>query len=230
MQHYRIRDAHTRKETGVYPQVDTAIVNGTINDENYLSNWMYRKIGRPVSIPQPILRRGAKLTQCLSTTFVGMESKLLITAPAQALRATMRCYGVQFLPTTLHSEKWGNQPAFFVHPHAFGYVFINTQRSVFAYYSTAIPPKPVHPVQFKDTKTLETAYQQNWEEALLSADGYQPLYISHLVLQEDIDTDFFALRSVPYGGLAFYVSERLREAMEKAGNTGIQFMGLNEQF
>ena len=56
------------------------------------------------------------------------------------------------------------------------------------------------------------------------------LSVKKVALKEDIDVDFFPLRSVEYGGIGYYVSERLKNAIEKAGCTGMRFFEINQRY
>lgn len=230
MQFFRINHASTKKEIGVSPQVNEAEFTGQVTDPEYLGNFYRRRIEEPVIIPKPILRRGAKLTQCLSVSFVGFSGNLLISETTYTILKSMECYGVQFFPTELISEKHGNQPYCIVYPYAFGYPFIDVKSSVFQYTDTSFKYNVIADLTVDSAAALEKAYNDNIADAeRLPYGEFTPLYINHLVLREDTNVDFFALRSVPYGGLGYYASERLRGAMEAAGSTGVVFTELNER-
>lgn len=56
----------------------------------------------------------------------------------------------------------------------------------------------------------------------------QFIQIDKVFFKENLDVDFFALRNVGKSGTGYFVSERLKDKIEKEGCTGIVFKEPNE--
>jgi hypothetical protein len=81
---------------------------------------------------------------------------------------------------------------------------------------------------FESIEEYIKGYLKNKQDAIsIGYPNFRPLFLKKLAIKRDTSIEFFALSGVS-GGIGFYVSERLKEVIEKAGCTGIVFKELNE--
>jgi hypothetical protein len=199
----------------VNQQFETADYPVPIDHPNFLGNshFFLKEVDINVVISaKPILKRGAKRTDLLNGTVYGAMGKLLISSKLKGLLEKANHKSVQYIQTSItHKEE--NFPSYwFTNPFDFNNELINFRNST-------IEIEGVGGIKLRDISI------NNFEEYTSIANSLvmpERLSIKKLVLQNNIQQDLILLIKV-YGGIGYYVSEKLKQEIEATGCTGIVF-------
>lgn len=218
---YRIFNSANPKEIGIVPQVYNGIIPTTINDPNYIGNWLLKKAPKDVYLPKGILAAKAKLTDLISVSYVGFSPNLYVSSKLKDILKSSYYFGVQYFHAPLIIQPTHEELDYWlIHTYDFGYSCLDLQHSQF-YITFASDDKQVE-IQFKNEKELFAK--------LNSLKPNDNMHIEKVVLREDIPNDFLALKAVIPGGIGYYVSEKLWMQIQAAGCSGIVFKEINEVY
>ena len=230
MSFFRIYDSIDSKIIGVFPQVIDGVVPTTRNDPNFIENYNLRKAPASVYLPKGILEKKAKLTDLLTTSFPGFSLNLFVSELLKDIINTSNHFGMQFFESSVIIKSGQEFPYWILHAYEMGYEFLNVADSSFVMLDRKDRSKIMEQVTFNTASDVQAKYQDIQVRIEKNPNDIKFLVINEVKLKEDIAVDFFPLRTVQYGGIGYFVSERLRNAIEKAGCTGIQFFEINQRF
>jgi hypothetical protein len=230
VKYYKIYPSTVLKEIGCFPQSYKIEISPgcTVDDPLYLGHFIGKWATERVIIPQPVLEKKAKLTHFIISMAISGGGNLIHSAEANYFLQAAHSFGIQFLPITILSQKYGNQTYSIAHAYRYAYHLIDVERSVFEYLDIMDKSFSLPPVIITSNEALEEAYIQ--DNIDIRNGAKRSLYITHIVLKPNSTVDLFALNRVRNRGIEIFMSERLREAIEKLGNTGLRFTELNERF
>lgn len=221
--YYRINHSCNAKIIGnVSQQFETAEYPVPVDHSNFLGNprFFLKKVDIDVVIPaQPILKRGAKKTDLLVGTIYGAIGRFLISDKLKIILEKENNQGIQFIQTSISYKNEKLVGYWFTNPFEFDYDCIDVVKSDFNLYD-------VFEYAFKEKLIIA-----NYEELMKLIAGLQPprmLMIENLFLKES-SKDLVILRWVN-GGIGYYISEKLKQKIEDAGCTGIEFSNSNERY
>lgn len=200
------------KEIGKFPQVQSGIFKSTWNAPNSLLVGGPKKINNPdIEVPELAMHRKAKSTDLLSTSFI--DFKLTISDRLKKLIEAKNYDGIQFFPTILYKGDGTQEKYWILHPFGFRNDYINFSSST-----------------IKCVQGIETSYMkvENMAQFNLLTENQIKERKMHIIdtvslYEAKIKEDFFLLEWVS-GGIGYYVSEALKNEIEKAGCTGMQFI------
>lgn len=230
MIYYRLYHSINENEIGKFTQVDDAVVPTSVNDINYISRLLFEKANEKTLLPKGILASKAKKTDLISSGFMGFNSRLFVSSKLNNLLSGSNSKGVQSLKTSLIVKKKKEEEYWLINPYLSDLDFIDFNVSSFGF-TDAMGNTILEEIKFKSSSDFIRAYNDNKISAIKNPyPNHRPLLITNVVFREDSKLNFFSLASVLYGGIGFYVSEKLKNEIEEAGCTGIVFTEPNERY
>jgi hypothetical protein len=148
------------------------------------------------------------------------SGKLLISSKLRSIIENYRKSGIQYFQFNVIKNKVIYSDYWILHMYDFNEEFIDFPNSVFLYqkkdddFANSYLTEDIK-MRFKSKEDFE-AHKERTKE------NFEVTTIIKLKLKDNITEDFFALRSVE-GGIGYFVSETLKNEIENAGCTGIEF-------
>ena len=219
MKFYRIYESTDVKEIGSYPQSTEARILGNVWNSQYLSNYFLQQTNGEALVPNPIIKKRAKNTDLLSCSTMGFEFNLIVSAKLAEIIKVGNFYGLEFYEITATKEDRNVElPYVLIHPYAVNDAAIDFSKSI---------------VEIKRFGSINERINVNNLGELVAIGKNLPIgsniLITNLVLNQT-QYDFFVLRGVDNGGVGWFVSEKLKEAIERDACSGIVFKEINEQY
>lgn len=193
-------------------QAETAIYEVDFDDPLHIWKWNFEYIPDYVRIPIPKVKEKAKLTDLMSVYFTGSGGRLTVSDKLKNILYKKQHGNIQFLPITLYHKK----------------------RFISGYWLTNIINIDNDKINFKESEIYMTNYPSN-EESLTSIRDYEDykyqkellqypfhFYIKKVVVKSNIKEQILTIENV-YGGVGYYISEKLKQEIESADCTGIEF-------
>ena len=216
MRYFRIRHSLDRKVLGHDSQVKEVKHNCNVWDEpKFIDRIRFTKVDFTPIVSNPVLYAKSKRTDLIKWVGVGFGLKLLISGK---LKMILEQYGKQvfqrFQCSVFHKgieyKDYWIMNAFEVNNEFIDYsksdVFLIKQ-----------PRRKVRELNVENYSDFQREMKQVKEM------GYPfNVSIKRFSLSENIEKDFFLLRRIE-GGVGYFVSERLKQEIEQAGCTGIEF-------
>jgi hypothetical protein len=231
MEYFIIRESLDAKIIGrKYPQVKEVIIPTTCDDNLFIQSFQEKKAPENVLLPKALLWKSAKLTDLLSAGMIGLNKNLLISKKLAYILQESNLSGFQFFETTVLTQSGLATQYTIVHPCDFYFKIIDYSQSEIGYYLfSSFDKEPKKKLNVNSEEEMIAEVQKFEESIANGTHDFNNLLIKKVRFLKNSNIDFFSLRCV-YGGLGFYVSERLKEVIEKAGCTGIVFTEPNERY
>jgi hypothetical protein len=223
MKYFLFENSSNRKIVGrIWPQSEGVYLT-SVESPNFIDNAVpaYSKIDRDVERPMARLRKkSVKLTDFLSIVGMGFVNNFLLSDRLKQIIEQSRSMGFQFLDTKVFNFS-GNEK--------YTYWILNT----YLFF-----PEYVDYSQSKlctdsfDGKEKEWIHCESYEDYQQKCSLYAPrkIYLDKIAfLEREIECDFFALNNT-YGAISYFVSEKLKDAIESAGCTGMEFINPAEVY
>jgi len=210
MNYFRLDISTNLAEIGEYPQSIHGKYQTAWNAPDSLRMVFKEKVvNREIEIPGIIIETKAKVTDLISTGYLSFM--LVMSTKLKAIIEDMNYPGIQFFETVLHQKNTMLQGFWIASPYLFRNDYVD-------YASSGIARLSSSRTQVKVTSREEFDF--------LFETGKQTGII-HIIdtpklLQAIPKEDFFLLDRVS-GGVGYYVSENLKQRIEAAGCTGIEF-------
>jgi len=231
MNYYFLKNTLSAKAKGYYPQVkDVKYYCDICNTPNFIGNIHFKKFPDDVILATPILDKKANLTDLIEIWHVGFNLNILISGK---LKKILEKYigkdKGEFIncPIIKNDKEYSDYWIF--NGCSFSQELIDFQNSLIKYEKQADDFKTTY-----ETKMVFLSIDN-----LNEFEGYikvalektEVVTIEKLALNEsEITEDFFMLRYV-FSGM-YFVSDKLKQEIEEAGCTGIEFqpsyLSLNE--
>jgi hypothetical protein len=223
MKYYSLEHSSDSKVIGksAYPQTEGVYTH--IDNPQYFFNAFKEntKIDRVVEFPMAKIRRkSVKLTDLLSGSGYGFEKRLLISNKLKLVLDNTHFIGFQFFETKVFDFQMIQQYSYWLsNVYLFFPEYVDYSKSELW-------------TDTFDGKGEERVFCDSYEEYQHKGNLYAPrkIYLRKVeFIESQIEHDFFALNNV-YGAMSYYVSERLKEAIESAGCTGMKFIKPDEGY
>lgn len=224
MKYFRLYISYDKQLTGAVPQVVNPVFPTTRDNKHALGMLLFSKAGEKTEIPYGRLQSKAKYTDLMGASFIG---KPLVSKQLKEIMEAHAVYGIEFLKSKVVGRK-EEREYWFVHPFASAYDMLDFEKSVMAICSDAFNKTPIKTLKFTTAQELELAIEEDVSAAIKTGVTHMPLVIQTAFFHDDSLTDFFAIRGLYYGGMGYFVSEKLRLAIESAGCTGVVFTDPNQ--
>jgi hypothetical protein len=184
-----------------------------VDHPNFIANFFLQKVDlRTVLAAYPKLNPYAKRTDLISGTWYSGSPKLLISDKLKKFFEKQNHQGLQFIPTHILHNKQKILNYWFTNPYSFDNSAIDFQKS--SIYLTGIGGAILKQIKI-DTEEAFNAYKNSLKIP-------ESLLIGKLLLKNDVIKDLIILQWVN-SGIGYYVSEKLKQEIEDAGCTGIEF-------
>lgn len=211
MTYYRLKYATQESEVGsTFPQSHTSRSTVHVDDPRYIGKQDLGKLPSNVVFPEPVLHPDARLTDLISAISIGAQ---LLISPL--LKSVLERYVAsddsEFFPVTIH---FFNESLryFALNPVRFNMDQLNYADS--KVWLETVGNTKVRQVSLKSFKEFLV-----FKESLVLPE--RP-FIESVSFTEESTRDFLQLRHVS-GGVGYFVSQKLKDEIEKAGCTGIKF-------
>ena len=210
---YRIEYSLEEKVTGIDDaQSSSAIYPVNIWDPIYINQWGHTLIPDYVVLPIPKIKTKANLTDLMSVFFTGSGGRLTISNRLKEILEKYSHGNIQFIPLTIYYKKkyltnyWLTNILSFDNEKA-----INYRASLIfeCHFTTEI-------------KMISMKDYENFKQTEIKLEWPNNLFIEKVVFKSKVDYNFCTVRRVS-GGVGYFVSEKLKEEIELAGCTGIEF-------
>jgi hypothetical protein len=213
---YRIEPSLDEKVTGIDDvQASSAIYPVNIWDPIYINQWGHTLIPDYVVLPIPKIKTKAKLTDLMSVYFTGSSYRLTISSRLKAILEKNGHGNIQFIPITIYYKK----------------------KYLSDYWLTNILSfDNENGVNYKHSLIFE----RNGENKIITINNFEDfrkkqneliwpnnLFIEKLVFNKIIDEEVCTIERVR-GGAGYFVSEKLKQEIELAGCTGIEFLPIEQ--
>ena len=216
MSYFRIRHSLNRKVLGHYPQVKEVKHNCNVWDEpKFIDRIRFTKVDFTPIVSNPVLYAKSKRTDLIAKAGMGFSLKLLISGKLKTIleqydKHAFQCFQCSVFHKGIEYKDYWIMNAFAIYNE-----FIDYSRSdVFLMKQTLRKVRELQIENYSD-------FQREAKE--IKEMGYPfNISIKKFSLSEAIEKDFFLLRYIE-GGTGYFVSERLKQEIEEAGCTGIEF-------
>jgi hypothetical protein len=213
---YRIEPGLDEKVTGIDDvQASSAIYPVNIWDPIYINQWGHTLIPDYVVLPIPKIKTKAKLTDLMSVYFTGSSYRLTISSRLKAILEKNGHGNIQFIPITIYYKK----------------------KYLSDYWLTNILSfDNENGVNYKHSLIFE----RNGENKIITINNFEDfrkkqneliwpnnLFIEKLLFNKIIDEEVCTIERVR-GGAGYFVSEKLKQEIELAGCTGIEFLPIEQ--
>ncbi|CAH0337537.1 hypothetical protein FVB9288_03304 [Flavobacterium sp. CECT 9288] len=217
MKYYCITNSGNKKIVGTHSQVQQAIYHCDIwDDDKFIDRVDFVKTDFEPITANAILMKKAKLTDLLSADIIGFSSKLLMSGKLKSILENNRKTGLQFCKSPVVYKNEMIEDYWTLNLYEVNSEFIDFNKSEIFLMDGL----------FDKIKKLPITNIEEYEKEKMQIDkiGYPSnIYIERFVLNDNLPEDFFVLRQVE-GGVKYMVSEKLKQKIEEAGCTGIEFM------
>ena len=208
---YQLSNSIDVQEVGKYPQVETAQIPTTVDDPLFTANIHFHQVDRYLA-PKPILVKGAKLTDLISSVVIGTNLRLLVS---NKLKSILEIYNtsIQYFNT---SVIWrGNEidDYWLTNPFRFDFDEVDFRQSVV---------EVRRPGKFEGER-ITTESKSGFLELLEMSEKNQTFPLISSTRFKETVKHFIVLRHV-IGGVGYYVSQNLKDRIEHAGCSGIRFV------
>jgi hypothetical protein len=213
---YRIEPTLDETITGIDDaQSSSAIYPINIWDPIYINQWGHTLIPDYVVLPIPKIKTKAKLTDLMSVYFTGSSYRLTISSRLKAILEKNGHGNIQFIPITIYYKK----------------------KYLSDYWLTNILSfDNENGVNYKHSLIFE----RNGENKIITINNFEDfikkqneliwpnnLFIEKLVFNKIIVEEVCTIERVR-GGAGYFVSEKLKQEIESAGFTGIEFLPIEQ--
>ena len=213
MNYFRIHESCEPDIVGTYPQIQSAVVPTTIDDNNYIGQFNFTELSPGIQVPKGLLDRKAKVTDLVSTSFPGLTDKRFISDKFYNVLSQSKYTGLQFIETLLMVNKTTNYRYWIINPFQSMYNNLDLEKSSFFHHEGSFSPAKKQ-LYFENAASI--AKVQN------SMPVGHFLKIENVVFKDQLHDDFFCLKIVE-GGIGFYVSEPLKAGIIENNCTGVVF-------
>lgn len=216
------------KEVGFVPQIVEPVFEGYYTDSNQLWNIHFQRIEANTIIPKGHLHKKAKLTDIMSVSF--LNGQLFFSDKMLSILEASHYKCIQFVKTEIITKTGERIKSNILHPFEADYNFIDTLDSEF-WYTNSMLDKLLEQVRFNTGNDYLNAKINNRKEiAKNETMDYKPLIIRKINFNDDMEIDLFSVSGVLFGGIGFYVSQRLKDKILEEKCTGFIFREINEAY
>ena len=228
MKYWRLYNS-AEKEVGFMPQIIEPEFEGLYTDANQLCNNYSKKIDSTTIIPKGHLHKRAKLTDLMTASF--LSGDLFASSKLQTILNKYSIEGVQFAESEVITKTGEQIKTWILHPYFTNYSFLDLNHCIFQI-SNAMGDEVFEQLKFESLRD----YREKKETLINESKKYEDISfhkfisISKLQFKENTEFDVCSIFDVLYGGVGFYVSQRIADEMLNTKCTGVIFRELNERY
>ncbi|BFM42905.1 hypothetical protein CFS9_15460 [Flavobacterium sp. CFS9] len=222
MNYYSIEHSMNKKILGHYPQIKEIIHHCAVwEDPRFIDRFSFEKININPIISNPVLYQNSNLTDLIDVRGeIGFLSKILISGKLKSILEKRRTTGFDFFKIPVFYREKIIEDYYILNVYEDNNNFIDINKCRVQYHKKAD--------DYKFTYNTNTEYLtfENFDSfnSLLDVaiKNNESFFIDKIILKDSINEDFFLLRYVE-SGVKYVVSEKLKQEIEDAGCTGIEF-------
>lgn len=218
MNFFCLTESLDSKIVGKYIQVEKAEYHCDVWDEpKFIEHTQFEKINFDPIVANAILSSKAKITDLISAVPMGFTLKLLISSKLRSVLENYRKTGLQFFKSDIIHKRKIISDYWILNAYEVDMQFVDYKKSEIV----SIQSKPGGGTYLvvEDINTFEEFNKRQNEVKDLY---FGRTYIKKIHLIENVNEDFFVLLHVE-GAAKYIVSEKLKNEIESAGCTGIEF-------
>lgn len=218
MNYYILQESGNLKNIGKYPQTKAIQYNCDVwNEPKFIGQIHFEKVDFDPIIANAILHPKSKQTDLINTnSAMGFSKKLLISGKLKTILEKNRKHGMQFFKSPIIQNNLLIEDYWILNMSEFNNDYVDFLNSKILL--EEITSENINSL-YLSINSLED-YEMKIEE-IRGKKGCN-LRIEKLVLSKDkINNDFFMIR-YSFSGI-YFVSEKLKQEIEDAGCTGIEF-------
>jgi hypothetical protein len=140
-----------------------------------------------------------------------------------------KSFGIQFFEINLTESNGDKHLYWILHSCNSYYEILNLKESEIGYYADMQYTKRIKLIEPDNYIGLRSEIN-NYNENIISDPNFnQNFCIPHIKFKEDNEIDFFSLQYI-HGGIGFFVSQKLKNEIEKERFSGMVFTEPNERY
>ncbi|RWW98775.1 imm11 family protein [Flavobacterium cerinum] len=218
MKYFCLTESLDTKIIGKYVQAEKAEYHCSVWDEpRFIEHTQFEKIHFEPIIANAILYPKAKITDLISVVSMGFTLKLLISGKLKSILENYRKTGLQFFKSDIIHKGNFISDYWILNAYEIDMQFIDYKRS-----EIVSRKRKSEGGTFLVTEDINTFEEFNRKQNEIKDSDPGSMFIKKIHLIENIDQDFFILLHVE-GAVKYVVSEKLKNEIEEAGCTGIEF-------
>lgn len=211
MKYYKLSYSIDEKEIGIFPQ---CIDSKNLPPIQEFGLGFYEKIDKELILPEPIIRNSAILTNILSTV---IDSSIFFVIDNDLLNFILN-FNIDYYQTwklkTMHKGKAIDKYNLF-HLSFPSWEIINFEKTIFKVQD--INSNLLNEKKYQNSKKYQDDWKKLiWEGSVITFD------VLHLDFSK-LNMDLIRIIDIDSVGIGYYVSEKLKAAIEKEGFTGFAF-------
>ncbi|WP_294299545.1 hypothetical protein [uncultured Chryseobacterium sp.] len=217
MKYYLLKESIDLEIAGNFPQSTDAKHNCHVWDEPaFIEHHELTPIDFEPIVSNAILHNKAKLTDIISTSGMGFTRKLLVSGKLKnIIRDNVNNSNVQFFKSPILYKGQIIDDYWIIYCNKSFSEFIDLSKSIIK-----IRKRKPEGGTYLENISFENYY--SFEFYMIENKLEGKLFFSNICLFDNIDNEFFALKYVE-GGIQYFVSEKLKQKIDEAGCTGIEF-------
>ena len=222
MKFYRINNSLNSNVLGHYPQVKDIHYKCDVWDEpKFIEHNQFIQMDFEPITANAVLHEKSKKTDLINVSGMGFTNRLLVSEKLKNILESYRKTGMQFFESNLIYKNKEIDKYWIVNFFESDMHFLNFNKSK-VYLTENIFDK-IRELEIKNVNDFLNMKEIIEEEGLPKG-----IFIETFTLEDTIDEDFFFLANVQ-GGVAYIVSEKIRNNIEQENCTGIEFMPIEIQ-
>lgn len=218
MKYYKLIESINTKEIGVYPQVTHTKQFVEIQEFGLGFN---KHIQRQFILPEPIFENKAKETTIISVTAINNSVFLVLKNYFIDFLKNFKIANFQFWNINVYHK---NQ---LVNDYSLFHLSYPIQKKVIDFEKSKFKIKDISNNILKEKKYINYhSYQTDWKKLIWegSVITFDTLYLDF----SGLNLDLIRIINIDSIGIGYYVSEKLKNAIEKYGFTGMSFQDIEE--
>jgi hypothetical protein len=216
MNFFSISNSLNPKVLGHYPQVKEIKQNCNVwNEPKFIEHINFERVSFNPITANAVLYSSSKLTDLISISGMGFTRKLLLSGRLKKILERNSVGGLQFFQSNLIYKNEEINDYWILNSFDINMHFIDIQSSNFVWRKRK---------EVGGTYLAEVNFNSLDEfiRKIIDDNLEGKLYINKIKIHEGVTEDFFTLLNVE-GGVKYIVSEKLKQEIEDAGCTGIEF-------
>lgn len=220
MNFYKLEHTIDENKIGKYPQVSEAKYSCDINDPLFIDRIFFEKANIKPITAKGILAKDATITDLLSTSGMGFTLKLLMSEKLRNILIQHRPTGIEFF----------NSPVIFKGEELKEFwimnVFETDEKHIDFCKSDILLRARRTEGGTKLLKVKITSLKEFKTNIKFHKKNGNYIFLKEVVLKTNVNDDFLIIRNVE-GGVGYYMSDRLKKAIEVENITGLEFKQIN---
>ncbi len=228
MKYWRLFNS-IEKEVGFVPQITEPVFKGNYNDPKQLWNLYFRKTDEiNTIIPHGRLHKKAKVTDLMSVAF--LSGDLFISKKLYDILSEFKVSGVELKKSATILSTGSSLETYIIHPFISDYRFIDVEKTEF-YFTNDMGNQYLEKRIYNSIdEYLEACYAKinsNYKSPFYDK---RPIKITQINFVENSELDLISVFGINYGGVGYFVSERLKQKILDEKCSGIIFKDINERY